>query len=536
MSRRFNINAKNDRSLGNLNRYNNKVTSQQINNNNDEENETENTNNNGETVFNKPQKIVRTITDNDIGELKDIKIKMPVATKVTLVALIISILLFAFLLVFVTTLVNYDETNNKMATGGYYAMRCPEVNVIFTDKSNNYEPTGTGTYPLEEYVAGVVAGEVGFLGNLEVDKELAIAARTYLLTHDNNCTIESSDRKQVFRELTSSPTDQLARQAAEETKGLVLLKNNELYSVQYDAFCSIKVTSTEYTLKQANQKIPRSWVDSQAGIAAEWKQGNCAGNHGNGLSQWGSLYLATKQNMKYDEILKYYLGDEITISKGSFSSSIANLDIKNTSGAQTLYEPLSSFLPKNGLSVEDMNNYIHTSVANNGAGTRAGVVTAAVSIINYLYDNTGYKLPYYWNGKYYHIGINPNFGGYTKPSEHGHVHAGFDCSGFVSWAIINGGYNFSGESTRGFERRFGSYGCSITSRSCVGEPGDLINESNVHVQLIVSVDEANGVYYIAESANGLNINAVGMHSGSSNKKIIHMDNFYNNEANKNYNY
>ena len=47
-------------------------------------------------------------------------------------------------------------------------MRCPEVTVIFVDKSNGYTPTGTETYPFEEYIAGVIRGEVLGLNNLEI--------------------------------------------------------------------------------------------------------------------------------------------------------------------------------------------------------------------------------------------------------------------------------------------------------------------------------------------------------------------------------
>ena len=319
MDRRFNINEKNDRSLGNLNRYNDRITSQQVNNSEDVPKESNNANSVTEntSTINATSMIQKVINKNSIGELgelKDVKIKIPVTTKIVFIAVIISIFAFVFLMIFITILIGGDdESNIAMATGGYYAMRCSEVTVKFADKNNGYEITRTATYPLEEYVAGVVAGEVGFLNNLEVDKELAIAARTYLLTHDSNCTIESSDRKQVFRELTGTGADNLAKQAAEETAGKVLLKNNELFGTEYDAFCSIAVSATEYTLKQKNQKIPRSWADGQRGIAESWKQGTCEGNHGRGLSQWGSYYLATEKNYKYDEILKYYLGDDVVI-------------------------------------------------------------------------------------------------------------------------------------------------------------------------------------------------------------------------------
>ena len=469
------------------------------------------------------------------AEAVKVILKNPVVKKVLLIA--IPVVIFVLLIAFLIAAVVSENNNKGLATGGYYAMRCPEVTVIFVDKSNGYSPIGTETYPFEEYIEGVLRGEVSSLNNIEIYKEYAILARTYFLTHDDNCTIEASDRKQVFKTYEDNPyyADKI-HQAVEETRGQVLLQNNELKSVQYDAFCSIAVDSNYYTIKQMNQKIPRSWVDSQRGIAESWKQGNCAGNHGNGVSTWGSYYLVTEQGFKYDEVLKYYLGDDIMISRGGFMSSIEGLEIKDNSGTAILYQPLSSFLPSRGSSIAELNAFIHDSVTMNGSGSRAGVVTAAVSLINFLNDVGGVRLPYYWGGNWQDIGVNPNFGGITTPSAHKEIHAGFDCSGFVSWAIYNGGYNLTRLDTRGFESRFGSDGCFINESDCIGQPGDLINESGVHVQLIVSVDETSGQYYIAESSYGLTMHTVGMHAGSSNRKIIHMDNYYNNPANVNYNY
>ena len=495
---------------------------------------------------NQKSNISSTTATTSKSGLPQIKLTNPLVLKLILILLPITVILLMLIVIFVD---DEESSSGGLATSGYYAMRCEEVTVIMTDKSKGYEVTGTGTYALEDYVAGVVSAEVGMFNNLEVYKEFALAARTYFLTHDDNCTIESSDRKQVFRDITDRsvyPYADLIYQAVEETKGQVLLSNNELFSVGYDAFCSIAVDDNYYTIKQANQKIPRSWVDSQSGISESWKQGTCAGNHGRGLSQWGSYYLATEQGLKHNEILEYYLSDNnITISTGSFMSSIAGLEIKDTTNATELHQNLSSYLAANGSSIETLNAAIHDNVIKNGAGSRAGVVTAAVSLVNFLYDGGHIRIPYYWGGKYQHIGVDPNFGSQTSASTSSHgstfYYSGFDCSGFASWAIRNGGYNFSRHTTATFHSAFSGDSCDIGNSSCIGQPGDLINSNGCHVQMIVSVDESSQRYYVAESTGsyGLIIRPWNMHSGNCGNtptRILHLDNFYNNRSNVDNNY
>ena len=544
MSRRFNINARNDRDLGHINKNNSRITSQQSGTEEAADTENGSSDNNASP---KAEKIKNTIenakniknidSSSEVDKLAKVKLKIPVAVKVKLILLAVAIFLLVFLLVFITIIITGDsDTSNGLAIEGYYDIGCDEVTVNFADKSKNYEIVGTGTYSLEEYVAGVVQAEVGQFNNEETFKEFAIAARTYFAANytpssNDSCIIESSDRYQVF----STGASQLAQSATEATAGKVLLSDNELAYVEYDAFCTIEVTDTEYTLRQQNQKIPRSWADSQSGIAAEWKKGTCEGNHGRGISQWGSYYLATKKDMEYDELLKYYLGDDITISNSSMQS-IAGLEIKNTTDAKALHEPLSTFLPEHGSSVADLDNFIYTNVDKNGRHTRAGVVTAAVSLINYLYDGAQVRLPYYWGGDYQRIGVNPEFGGKAyraSISIHGNAYHynGFDCSGFVSWAIKNGGFDISRKSTSGFHSAYSGDSCVITDASCKGQPGDLINSNGCHVQMIVSVDENSGRYYVAEStgSKGLIMRAWGMHEGNCGKKetrILHMDSLY----------
>lgn len=471
-----------------------------------------------------------------------IKILAAIVAKVVITAVIVLAPVLAVLAIFTAFIDifkngDYDES----ATAGYYPIKCEEVTVIFTDKSKNYEVTGSGTYSLEDYVAGVISGEVGEFNNIEVYKEYAILARTYFLKNENDCTIESSDRKQVF----STYSSDLAKQAAKETKGQVLLDvEGKLMMTEYDAFCSIAVDDNYYTIKQKNQKIPRSWVDNQHGILPAWKEGTCKGNHGRGASQWGSYYLATEMEYDYRKLLNYYFKDEnsaISISSPSFITSIANLDIKETTNAaNTLNQPIESLLASKGGSLADYNNYIKQSVNDAGYGTRAGVVAGAVAMINYLYDNFNTKLPYYWGGSYQEEGIPSSFGtnvpSSPSPSGTRYQYKSFDCSGFTSWAVKNAGFKINRLTASGFDNLVGSKNmCNITNSSCIGEPGDFISYKEQHIKMIVSVDEANNKYYVAESTgSGVIITTQGMHTeGSVETNILHMGEFYNNQNNIN---
>ena len=466
--------------------------------------------------------------------------------------IILPIILFVVLVsVFISVFQVLDANKSSLAMGGYYSVRCPEVTVIFVDKQNGYTETGSKTYPIEEYVAGVIAGEVAYLGNYEVDKVFAIAARSFLLTHDDgSCTIEASDRRQAFRELTDNANDQLALKAAEETAGQVFLKNNEVYGSQYDAFACIAEDSNYYTISQANQKIPKEWVESKIskGSHPNWficnGKENLKNHHGNGMSQFGALYLASEKGYTYDEIISYYLGDEVVISSTGLMTSIAGLEIKDTTNSQLLTTSISNLLASKGTTVQDMNEFIHQNVSSVGVGTREAVVTAAVSQINYLYDNFHMRAPYYWGGNYQRTGIPSNLGAPTKSSCSSNAcyyNVGYDCSGFVSWAIRNGGYTLKRLTTVGFHDYFSGNSCNIKDSSCIGQPGDLINSRNCHVQMIVAVDQTSGKYMIAESTGsiGLVVHEWSMHSGNcgnAETRILRMDSYYNNPNNVDPNY
>lgn len=474
--------------------------------------------------------------------IKVAKIMSIIFTIFTICTILLPILI---VIILIMLFLSYYENNNQTAGSGYYTPRCNEITVIFVDKNNDYAITNSATYSLDDYIAGVVYAyeEVRGANNIEVYKTFAIAARTFLeVNADNTCTIEGSSSKQKFEDINAHEDKEeyaaeLIYQAIKETKNEVIMQNNELYDVMYDAFYVIEKDENYYTIKQKNQKIPVDWANSH--VSSKYRE-LYAGDHGQGISQYGAYYLADTQGYNYKDIIEYYLGDDVTITSKSFMTSIAGLDVKETKNATNeINEKLSNFLEQRGSSIEQYEEFIKSNVIASGAGTREGVVTAAVSLINYLYDNFDAKLPYYWGGKYSKIGILNSFGEYSpsEVSRGGNVnyYKSFDCSGFVQWAIINGGFNNPGTGTATFNDKFSSNSCMERDSDCIGQPGDLINLSYGHVMLIVATDVESGKYMVAESTgDGVIMQLRTMHKIGKNYKVLFMDDYYQNNVNPNY--
>ena len=222
-------------------------------------------------------------------------------------------------------------------------------------------------------------------------------------------------------------------------------------------------------------------------------------------------------------------------------NSEGGFNIRTTSNASyKLDKQIGPFLESKGSSLDNYNNYIKQKVKEAGMSTREGVVAAALATIYYLYDNYNTKLPYYWGGESdMTYGISSSVGKYSPsvPSESGTVYnyISFDCSGFTSWLVKNGGYNFTRVNVTGFDNIATSKNmCDITSQSCVGKPGDFVSYKKSHIKMIVKVDTSKNIYYTAEATtSGVIVSTMGMHqAGNKKTSILKFDDFYNNSANK----
>lgn len=142
--------------------------------------------------------------------------------------------------------------------------------------------------------------------------------------------------------------------------------------------------------------------------------------------------------------------------------------------------------------IKEVNNLITTNVEKYGKGTGKGTAAAAITLINYV-KSKGYRLPYQWAGGHgccytgdsvkLHgaLGIWGTETGVCKcdktyPKD---KWASLDCSGFVSWAIRNGGCgNFSVNNSSGFK----TMGKHTDAKHA--KPGDVYVK-NGHVTLVV---------------------------------------------------
>ena len=224
--------------------------------------------------------------------------------------------------------------------------------------------------------------------------------------------------------------------------------------------------------------------------------------------------------------------DEITASGGT-----GNIDygeyVLSSEGDEILHQPLDEFLSSKGTSLEAFNNLIASNVEKNGYGTREGVVTAAVTLIAELGNNYNVKVPYFWGGGHADGVVDGALGYWGSTQCHTYAngqsynYCGLDCSGFVPWAIKNGGFNITPLVTGGFQSLPGAERVSLTN-SAVLQPGDLL-ESSGHVILIVGVDDNN---YICAEASG---NETGVlfstHPfNASGYWGVNMEGFYNTRA------
>ncbi len=207
--------------------------------------------------------------------------------------------------------------------------------------------------------------------------------------------------------------------------------------------------------------------------------------------------------------------------------------VLSSDGHEILHQPLDEFLSSKGTSLEAFNNLIASNVEENGYGTRAGVVTAAVTLIAELGNNYNVKIPYFWGGGHADGVVDGALGYWGSTQCHTYAngqsynYCGLDCSGFVPWAIKNGGFSITPLVTGGFQSLPGAERVSLTN-SAVLQPGDLL-ESSGHVILIVGVDENN--YICAEAAGNETGVLFSTHPfNASGYWGVNMEGFYNTQA------
>jgi len=442
------------------------------------------------------------------------KLAISFLMKNPVVLIILGVVLFIFIIIILFSTTGSNDKYLGLYGYEYIEPKCTEITI----SSGEY----AGIYDIEEYVAGVVQAEVGgFIGGSwnEAAKAGAVAARSFVQANvDDSCTVISSQSFQVYK----TPSDS-AIQIAHETRGLVLVENGNIKSTQYDAFCtkSPQDDPNNYIVCQQNQRIPRSWVDSQTGIADSWKSGTMSGAHGNGMSQWGAAYLA-EQGYSFEEILAFYYDNaELMSIYPSFLISnnwTQEISTNSTSTISTtiMRTPINELLTKS--QYNELNEFIYDSVMDVGVGTRSAVIAAAVTPIKFFAEYYNVVIPYTLGGGHYmsiysnatgeniqkttttYYGVDPDWGTIISHTWDGSYYDeyGPDCSSWVPWVFHNAGISIG-------PRLAGDFVNLGTKHSMnsgyIAQPGDIL-ENDHHVTVVVGVDEANELYYIAHASGG----------------------------------
>ncbi len=397
--------------------------------------------------------------------------------------------------------------NNVGGVGSYYTSNTENSTTINDSIVYVKEDGENITYSIDDFLVGTVYNMTGDNYSIELYKVYSVLIKSNILM-DSDGVIESSNYQ--YTEVTNSTTLNNIKTAISSTENKLLLDNNN------------HLIETDFSNNDCE---------------------DCAASNGVSLNSINNLI---NDNKNYTEVIQEIYGENSVVSDVNPSTVIdsnLDIDVKVTTSGDFLHTPIDSFLKSKGSSLNNLNDFIKNNVQPK-YGTREGVVIAAVSLINYLHDGYNVRLPYYWGGKYWipgekhynGIGIPDIFGKYITPptiSRGGtpSYYRSFDCSGFVQWAIINGGFKDPSTGTLDLHNKYSKYGCKVINSNCIGEPGDLINAPNNHVQLIVSVDSSNGIYYIAESSGtrGVTVTTRGIHSDKDNVYyILHMGEFYKN--------
>ena len=281
-----------------------------------------------------------------------VTIKLPLKVKLILILVVVCVMFAALLILTVL----FYVVSESSGSNGIYAMgqTCMQVSVYDTE-NNKYD---NNEISFDEYIAGVVAAE----SNGRTEKEylylLAVTARTYFFKNaTSSCEVKGNSEFQNYIDINDSSNKNQIEQAVKETKDLIITKNEELIDSKYCEGCIINLDNNYYYLRYNStniQKIPQNWVSennlnnkfetlysSVDKSDNNYQNRECPSNNDDTtLSKYGALYLITNENYNYENVIKYYYGEDIQIiineflfeSNGEFINPVSTINCTSLYG------------------------------------------------------------------------------------------------------------------------------------------------------------------------------------------------------------
>ena len=458
-----------------------------------------------------------------------------------------------FLIIYVVLL--SSDALNMYGTGEFPYAQMDFSKTIKVKTGNSYSNVA-----MDDYVAGVLPAEVGeFSSSKETLKAAAIAARTYALKKmKTQGYVINSTANQVYNSDSKfTKSGNVFYEAAHATAGVVLVTGEEgnysFMNTEYDALainesCGGSETADTFTLCQKGVQIPVAWAKSH-GLTEGALNIYRKAYHGRGMSQWGAFYLASEQNYDYKRILNLFYDNPKIVSlypPAPKKSEIAlEITVTPSKASQLTHNSVANFLSSKGKDIKSVNDGLRDAVIKAGPGTREGVATAALYLINTFLEYD-IRLPYQMGGgwagnckfdcrtnRYY--GINPKWGSAVDNKSAKYNSLGMDCASFVTWAFHTGGLSYPSGDIKQFGYLSGEhvkYHNVKNTSEYKGQPGDFMYHPG-HVMLILGYySEGNQEgYYIAEASgyqNDIRVIKRSISSLSSTNKIGEMTYHYKN--------
>lgn len=199
-----------------------------------------------------------------------------------------------------------------------------------------------------------------------------------------------------------------------------------------------------------------------------------------------------------------YNGDASNVSvviKNSIGNSTTvkcSINDKKTTDMEVTPIPTEEF--KCNTDVSNYNVQLASKVNKAGIKTREGVSAAAT----FLTRDLGYKIGYWWAGKYDKVGLNSEWGCSKKIWDETHttgqfaygtVHPyGLDCTGFIKWSFVNAGFDASLIPRSDMKYKWGDAVPKTIEFASAGNQVDNIKPGDVlwregHAVLVVAVDD-----------------------------------------------
>lgn len=213
--------------------------------------------------------------------------------------------------------------------------------INYTGNCSTVTVIGVGSMPLEEYVAGVVNAEIGCSERyMEMSKTQAIIARSFVIRskqNADNCEVESSQDFQVYQAFEKdSKTGQLCMQAANETAGMVVKRNDEVALTQYQSYPAGQYQTqdssgwhVEFQRFNDDESTKWTWHGPSKSTVLSISYGyemEYTNPHHYGLSQTIARYLAIAEGYTYQQLIELFYAEPIvTLSDGSYDGDIRYL-------------------------------------------------------------------------------------------------------------------------------------------------------------------------------------------------------------------